>query len=203
MIFPFTRVTHISAEKGLGVVATEKIPKGTITWVFDELDREFSPEAFARMSPLTQESILNYSYTNRTGNLVFCWDNERYINHSFKANCMLTPYNFEIALQDIEKDEELTDDYGFLNIIAPFSADSEGTDRTTVYPDDLLRYSDIWDAQLRQAFAHLLEVRQPLKPYFSPADWQQVVSIASGQKPMESIRTCYFDRNNVNRISRQ
>jgi hypothetical protein len=46
MIHPNTELRFISPEVGYGVVAREFIPKGTITWVLDELDREFTPEQF-------------------------------------------------------------------------------------------------------------------------------------------------------------
>lgn len=194
MIIRCTEVILIDDIKGRGVVATERIPKGTVTWVFDDLDREFSPAEFARLPEPCREAVINYSYRNSRGNLVFCWDNERYINHSFRNNCCLTPYNFEIAVRDIEPGEELTDDYGFLNIIAPFDVDPEGTDRSTVYPDDLLRYSEIWDRQLRGAFDRLLEVDQPLRPVFAPAVWRLAESIARGETTMASIKNCYYNQ---------
>lgn len=195
MIIGCTEVVYINEVKGHGVLATAKIPKGTVTWVFDDLDREIPMDRLDRFSEPCREAVLTYSYRNNKGNLIFCWDNERFINHSFRNNCCLTPNNFEIAIRDIEPGEELTDDYGFLNIIAPFSVDSEGTDRNTVYPDDLLRYSDRWDGQLRNAFTRLPEVEQPLRQVFKPEVWKLAVSIAHGKTTMASIRNCYYDQN--------
>jgi uncharacterized protein len=193
MIIPCTKVAHINDIKGNGVVATEKIPKGTATWVFDDLDREIPLHMLDAMSPPCREAILTYSYRNNKGHLIFCWDNERYINHSFKPNCCPTPYGFELAVHDIEPGEELTNDYGMLNIIAPFEVDAEGGDRTIIYPDDLLRYSDRWDELLRDAFDHFLTVQQPLQQVFSPSTWKLAESIARGQTAMLSIRNCYFN----------
>lgn len=194
MIIPCTEVVFINETKGKGVVATARIPKGTVTWVFDDLDREFPPDEFARLSAPCREAVINYSYRNSRGNLIFCWDNERFINHSFLNNCCLTPYNFEIAVRDIEPGEELTDDYGFLNIIAPFAVDPEGTDRATVFPDDLLRLNDVWDRQLREAFDRLLEVEQPLRPVFKPEVWELAESVARRETTMASIRNCYYNQ---------
>ncbi len=42
MIHPHTEIKFINKEVGYGVVATDFIPKGTITWVLDKLDREFT-----------------------------------------------------------------------------------------------------------------------------------------------------------------
>lgn len=194
MIIGCTEVVFIDDIKGKGVIATARIPKGTVTWVFDALDREMSMAELALLPEPCRDSVITYSYRNSKGKLVFCWDNERFINHSFRNNCCLTPYNFEIAVRDIEPGEELTDDYGFLNIIAPFDVDPEGTDRSTVYPDDLLRYSDHWDRQLRQAFDRLLQVEQPLRPVFKPEAWLLAESVARGETTMASIRNCYYNQ---------
>ena len=192
MILPCTKVVHISEEKGLGVIATAPIPKGTITWVSDELDREYTPAQLRQMHPVCREAVLNYSYRNNIGNFVFCWDNEKYINHSFHPNCCHTPYNLEIAVRDIAAGEELTDDYGFLNIIEPFTVKSEGTGRNTVYPDDLRRYSDTWDQLIREAFDNFLRVAQPLQSLFSPERWETLNSIARRTEPIISIRSCLY-----------
>ena len=112
MIHPKTELRLISDEIGYGVVAKEFIPAGTITWALDELDREFTPEHVKKMNPFYQNILETYCYRNNKGNLVLCWDYGRYVNHSFKSNCLSTAYDFEIAIRDIEAGEELTDDYG-------------------------------------------------------------------------------------------
>jgi hypothetical protein len=195
MIIPCTKVIHISESKGNGVVATAKIPLGTVTWVFDDLDREIPMDRLPHMSLPCREAVLTYSYRNNKGQLIFCWDNERFINHSFRPNCCLTPYKFEIAIRDIEAGEELTNDYGTFNIIAPFAVASEGSNRSTVYPDDLLRYSSLWDTLLREAFGRFLLVEQPLRQVFSPGTWKLAESVARGETAMASIRDCYYNEN--------
>lgn len=198
MILPSTKVIPINEIKGNGVVATERIPKGTITWVFDDLDREIPMDQIFLMSPLCKEALLTYSYRNSKGNLVFCWDHEKYINHSYSPNCSLTPYNFEIAIRDIEIGEELTNDYGQFNIIAPAHFDSEGTDRTTVYPDDLLRFSQLWDETLRSVFPSVLLVKQQLKSLLSEEKWEFIKSIAQGKTAPTSMRSLYFEAGKKN-----
>lgn len=192
MIHPDTKVAFINEVKGNGVVATAPIPKGTITWVFDDLDREIPMADLAAMSEFCREAVLTYSYRNRHGHLVFCWDHERYLNHSFFANCSLTPYNFEVAIADIAEGEELTNDYGMFNIIAPFPVDSQGGERSVVYPDDLLHHSKRWDEQLRRVFPSLLTVPQPLRPLLSEERWQDIESMARGETAIASLRECYY-----------
>jgi hypothetical protein len=49
MLHPQTKLGFINDVIGHGVVATHFIPKGTVTWVLDDLDMEFPPEEVDRM----------------------------------------------------------------------------------------------------------------------------------------------------------
>jgi hypothetical protein len=202
MIHPHTELKFINSEIGYGVVAKEFIPKGTITWVLDELDKEFTPEDIMRLSNLHQEILDIYTYRNNKGNYVLCWDNARYVNHSFRSNCLTTAYDFEIAIRDIHPGEQLTDDYGYLNIPRPFKAMDEGTKRKTVYPDDLTRYHNVWDKQLKEAFKVVLNVDQPLRQLIGNRLWEKVTTISKGKLQMDSILNCYFKEAGSNGIER-
>jgi len=193
MIHPHTELKFISPEIGYGVVATRFIPKGTITWVFDPLDQVFTPGEVAKMAPAFQEKIFIYSYRDHDGNFVLCWDNSRFVNHSFHSNCMSTAYNFEIAVRDIHPGEELTDDYGYLNVTEPFLCLPEpGTSRTMVMPDDLVNFHELWDAQLKEAFKDFNKVAQPFLEFIDPAYKDKVNEIAMGRAEMDSILSCYY-----------
>jgi hypothetical protein len=78
MIHPHTELQFISEKIGYGVVATRFIPKGTITWVLDKLDRLFTPKQFQCMDPLYQQVLDTYTYRNPDGNYILCWDNARF-----------------------------------------------------------------------------------------------------------------------------
>lgn len=200
MIHPHTELKFISEEVGYGIVATRFIPQGTIIWIFDKLDREFSPEEFHKMDLPYQEVLETYTFRNNKGNFVLCWDNGRFVNHSFKSNCFATAYNFEIAIKDIEAGEELTDDYGYLNIIAPFTAYDEGTVRKTVYPDDLLTYHQEWDEKIAGIFRKIPLQEQPLKTLMDNALWQEIVDVAEGRSEMKSLINNYFaDKHSENK----
>ena len=56
------------------------------------------------------------------------------VNNLYKKNCKVEMFF-----------DELTDDYGYLNLTEPFSARSEGTNRSVVYPDDLVNFHKEWD----------------------------------------------------------
>lgn len=193
MIHPHTRLQFISEEIGHGVVATRLIPAGTITWVLDDLDREISKDAYKRMSPIYKEVLDTYSYRNSKGNYILCWDHGRFVNHSFNANCLSTAYDFEIAIRDIQPGEQLTDDYGYLNIQEPFRAKDEGTKRKVVYPDDLVRYHQLWDKQLIKVFGKIVEQEQPLRPLLSDTTWKKIRDITNGKAIMDSILDIYYN----------
>ncbi|MCB0733328.1 MAG: SET domain-containing protein [Flavobacteriales bacterium] len=193
MIHPHTELKFISNEVGYGVVATQFIPAGTITWVLDKLDREFSPSEFQQMESIYQTILDTYTFRNNQGNLVLCWDNGRYVNHSFSSNCLTTAYDFEIAIRDINPGEQLTDDYGYLNISFPFRGIDEGTKRKVVYPDDLLRYYRVWDNKIKKVFPRIMKLDQPLKELLAPDLWAKIEQITHGELELESILGNYFN----------
>ncbi len=174
------------------MVATRPLPRGTVTWVMDSLDRTFPAASFARLKAPVHTLAERYCYRNRKGEYVLCWDHARFINHSFKPNCVATAYNFELAVRDIAAGEELTDDYGFLNIIAPFRACDEGGQQRVVYPDDIKRHYRRWDRMLSGAFRRFSSVEQPLHPYMPPHIWRKAMRIAAGTETMDSILNNLF-----------
>lgn len=192
MIHPKTELKFISNEIGYGVVATEFIPAGTITWALDKLDREFSPLDFQALEPIYQNILDYYTFRNNNGNFVLCWDNGRYVNHSFNSNCLTTAYDFEIAIRDIHPGEQLTDDYGYLNIPSPFRGIDEGTKRKVVYPDDLVKYYKVWDKKLLKVFSSIPKHDQPLRELISTKMWEEIVAVSKGEKQMESILKNYY-----------
>jgi uncharacterized protein len=197
MIHPDTELRFINDQIGYGVVATKFIPKGTITWALDKLDRIFTPEQVHALDPLYQQVLDKYTYRNPEGKFVLCWDNARFVNHSSNSNCVTTAYEFEVAVRDIHPGEELTDDYGYLNLDEPFEVlPEEGTDRTVVYPDDLLRYYPVWDEKLMHAFPDIVRVDQPLFKILNLSTQEKVKRIALGEEKLDSILHCYFPRHN-------
>ena len=192
MIHPDTEVRFISDEIGYGIVATKLIPEGTITWVQDELDQVYTPAQVAEMSAFTQEMIDKFTFRNNQGNFVLCWDTAKYVNHSFNSNCISTAYDFEIAIRDIQPGEELTDDYGYLNVTQAFKAKNEGVPRTIVYPDDLVNFHKDWDAKLERSFKKLNKVAQPLEVLLPNKSKAIVKQVLKGEKELDSILNLYY-----------
>jgi len=203
MIHPHTELQFISEEVGYGVVATQFIPQGTITWVQDKLDREFSPSQLRSMDPVYQEILEKYTFRNNKGNYILCWDNERFINHSFKSNCLCTAYDFELAIRDIQPGEEITNDYGYLNLPYSFRGIDEGTKRKIVHPDDLLKYYKVWDKKLSKAMQHIGKIEQPLRMLVNQNLWKHLLKIQDGEEEMDSILLNYYPGKGNNRTNNE
>jgi len=191
MIHPSTELRFISEEIGYGVVATELIPKGTITWALDDLDQIIAPERVEALSPYVQKYVHKYAYIDGRGRHILCWDHARFVNHHCEATCLSSGYEFEVAIRDIHPGEQLTDDYGGLNIEEAFHcACGSPLCRGTVNPDDILELSDRWDAKLSESFALLRKVQQPLWPVVRCQ--KQIQDVLEGKEPLSSSRSHYF-----------
>lgn len=196
MMHPDTEIRLINEEVGLGVVATAFIPKGTITWVQDELDIVFSPEKAEGLKPYTAELFEKFSFRNSKGEYILCWDFAKYVNHSFKSNCLSTAYNFEVAIRDIQIGEELTDDYGYLNLEESFTPQDEGTERKVVNPDDILLCYKEWDKILKSLFPIFTGIPQPLFDLLSDDLKEEVKLVSEGKKKMLSTINLYCKTEN-------
>ncbi|MBX3157800.1 MAG: SET domain-containing protein-lysine N-methyltransferase [Deltaproteobacteria bacterium] len=164
MIHPETALRWVDDTIGYGVFATRPIPRGTIVWVRDPLDQPYTQEMAAQLPPLSREMLSRYSYVNRDGEMLLCWDHGRYVNHSCAASCITAGWEFEIAVRDIAVGEELTDEYGTFSIDESFRcACGTAACRGMIHPDDVFRYGDAWDRTFREVFLEATpRVEQPL-----------------------------------------
>lgn len=192
MIHPDVELRFIDAEIGFGVFATRFIPQGTIVWVLDDLDQILTPQRIAALDPDRRAVVDRYAYRDPSGNFVLCWDLGRYVNHSFCATCVGTAYDLELAARDIHPGEQVTDDYGTLNLEVPFAARAEaGSDRTTVLPSDLVTYAADYDRIALRALRFYERVRQPLAHLVRPAWRAKLVAAARTGVLMDSLASTY------------
>lgn len=193
MIHPHTELRYVSPAIGYGIYATQRIPKGTLTWVKDQLDRVFTHDEVKTLTPANTENLMKYSYRDRDGNFFFCWDLTRYVNHSFKPNSMLTAMGFEIAIKDIEIGEEITNDYGTLNIIEPFKcATGSYEEREYVRPDDLQKFYNRWDLEIEHALEYFNDYPQPLHAFLTLEQSEMLHKIKIGQMKIPSVIENYY-----------
>jgi len=193
MLHPKTELRYVSSEIGYGIFATEDIPCGTITWTKDQLDRTFTQEEVNKLTPPNYENLMKYTYREKTGLYFFCWDLTRFINHSFEANTMLTSLGFEIALRDIKAGEELTNDYGTLNIIEAFEcANGPTKKRENVCPDDLIKFYPEWDLLIEKAITFVDKVSQPLSPFLTAEQNLIIQKVIKNEMALPSIKENYY-----------
>jgi len=98
---------------GLGVFAAEDIPKGTIMWVYNQhIDTVIRKDEMGEAPDHVKEYLDKYAWTDNDGHWCIGVDNDKFINHSDTPNTgyVQTSMVF-LALRDIAKDEEITEDY--------------------------------------------------------------------------------------------
>ncbi len=199
MIHPETKLKWVSNEIGYGVFAATHIPKGTAVYVRDALEIVISRQAPLAKNPAYQEIIRKYSYIDSKGDYVLSWDHGRFVNHCCFPNTITTGYGFEIAIRDITPGEEITDDYGLLNLDEdiPLSC-NKGNCRGVARARDFEAHVEYWDEVVRESLTHFYLVDQPLLPFFEQNTLKQLtqyletgssyLSVGS-QKYVEGINT--------------
>jgi len=115
MLIP-TRVQP-STIHGLGLFATQFVPRGTPIWKFQpQFDHDFSPAEFAALPPLARQHTRWFCFVSKKdGHVILSGDHACFINHTLNPNTGAPP-NAEppvttIALRDIDAGEEITCNY--------------------------------------------------------------------------------------------
>lgn len=175
MIHPNTELRFISESIGYGVFATSDIPEGTIVYVKDSLELVVSPTDYLLHTPEMQEVVEKYSYIDEKGNRIISWDFAKYVNHCCNCNTISTGYGFEIAIREIKKGEQITDEYGIFNLDYPMTlVCGEPGCRKVIRPEDFDNYYEQWDHKIRQSIGHLFTVEQPLMPFVEKETREQL-----------------------------
>ncbi len=187
MIHPATELRFINPEIGYGVFAREPIPRGTILWALCRLDMVFTRQELAAFPAPYQPILERYCYTDAEGRLILCWDHGRYINHSCEPGMLSVGGDLEIAVRDIAADEEVTCEYGHLNLIEPMECHCGAPGcRGKVDADDVLTLWPDLDRRVAEALPNARNVPQPLLPFARDAAkfWRWV----DGRSPLPSHR---------------
>jgi hypothetical protein len=168
MLHPDTKLEWISDTKGFGVIATRKIPRGSITFAQDDLDISIALNNPLLADPKYQKIVEKFSYMNCEGEFVISWDHGKYMNHCCFSNTLTTGYGFEIAIEDIEEGQEVTDDYGIftVNHNMAMSCPKEGCYKT-VGIENFERHQPRWDKSIINALKDFKNQSQPLEIFLS------------------------------------
>jgi hypothetical protein len=188
MIHPSTEVRWISSEKGYGVFATAFIPKGTITYVKDELDLVFSADHPLVLDPRYRAIVDRYSYVDGSGQYILSWDHAKYVNHCCFPNTLTTGYGFEIAIRDINPGDEITDDYGVFTVQHEMEmcCVRKGC-RKIVRHEDFDQLTDQWDRGIVDALSKYRGVTQPLEQFLDTESADQLYAYLDGEGEYLSV----------------
>ena len=187
MLHPDTDVRLISPSIGRGVVVTRFIPKGTVVWVRCALDRRFAPAEVAALPAASRAQVELYAYVDEIGDSILCWDGGRYINHSCDPAMVGAGPDLEIAARDLAPGEDLTCEYGYLNLIRPLACQCGAAKcRGTIGRDDALSIHTERDAQVRDALALAGALPQPLRAY--ARDFHAFDALVEGRVTAPSVR---------------
>lgn len=193
MIHPHTVLRFVNHKKGRGVFATRFIPKGTITYVKDELEIEIPPDDPRLADPAYKDIIETYSYTDEDGIMVISWDHAKYVNHCCRCNTMSTGYGFEIAIRDILENEEITDEYGMFNFRESMQLNCEKSPcRKIVSGFDLPRYYKKWDDMVKEALSNFSSVEQPLAGFLTEQTNSELTTYLKTGKEYQSVLQLYW-----------
>jgi hypothetical protein len=166
VIHPATELRYVSEAIGLGVFAKERIPRGTITWTRDPLDRTLRPGEFDTMPPIQQAAIVKYVFADPAGNYLLGWDAARFVNHSCAATCRNVGARFDVAIRDIVAGEQITSDNAELNIAEEFNClCGAPVCCGKIRPDDRLRLGAAWAGQIGELLPLIESVPQPLRDF--------------------------------------
>lgn len=198
MIHPDTVVRVVSPAIGNGVFATRDIPRGTIVVVRDACDACFSRNAFYCLPDMVRESMETYVYHDKEGQLVLSWDHARFMNHSCCSNTMMTDYRLEIAVRDIRSGEQVTTEYGLLNIQEPYDIHC-GCDgcRGALRLDDIDVFGEKWDGQILAALLAVPDVHQPLWELVSPEIRTGLEALRANGNTYSSVRNLKWRSESV------
>lgn len=165
MIHPRTELREVDPVIGSGVFATALIPRGTIVWVTDPLDRYLTAADVKALPARVALDLVRHTWLTREGRFALAWDNSRFVNHSCSPNVLASEHGFEIAIRDILPGEEMTNDYANLGLQRDehfHCARGEQGCRGEVHHPDGARYRSHWAAQIAEVLPLAATVSQPL-----------------------------------------
>lgn len=200
MMHPHTQLGFVNEEIGIGVFATQFIPKGTVLWVLDELDRKLDDSYINSLTEIQQERIYKYAFRDTVfmdseNKLILASDLGQFMNHSTQANCVPLPYELVIACKDIEPGEELTDDYRWFDVDYAFEYKSEDGTAKKVKANDIFDCYAELERLAEESLRHYDRVSQPLESLIKPKYLDKIKSFIAGQGKLNSILDCYRENS--------
>ena len=106
-----------SSIHGLGLIAHQPVPAGTVVWKFQlYFDQLIPPDMVDRLSPPAKEQFKLYaSFDDEDGYFILSGDDDRFTNHSDRPNTEVRG-STTVAVRDIAAGEEITINYGDIGL---------------------------------------------------------------------------------------
>ena len=200
MIHPYTYIKYINDAVGHGIFAAKAIPKGTIVYVKDPLDIELKVDDYAAHRPEMQDLIEKYSFIDQHGVRILCWDLAKYVNHCCHCNTLSSGFGFDIAIKDINEGEEITCDYGPLNVEFDMKlVCQQSTCRNILKPSDIDTYFDQWDEKLKPALNLFTSVEQPLVQYMNQDELKKLLKYLQDPSQYISVHALKYHEQTMSR----
>ncbi len=188
MIHPKTQLKKINDIVGYGVFATDKIPEGSIVYVKDSLELVISPSDYQTHPIDVRAMVDKYSYIDQDGNRIVSWDFAKYVNHCCDCNTISTGYGFEIAIRNIKKGEQITDEYGIFNLDEemPLHCNKEMC-RNSIKPNDFDEYYPLWDEKIKRSIKKMFTIDQPLIGFVDDQTRSEVEAFIADEAKYKSV----------------
>jgi hypothetical protein len=190
MMHPDTELRPVAESIGLGVFAKKDIPKGTIVYTMDPLEVVISYKRKQSLPEAVNKILDKYSYIDARKRYILSWDQAKFVNHSCEPNTITSGYGFEIAIRDIAAGEQITDDYGLLNIEHPMKCHcGSSVCRNWVNIEDSFGMANVWDQQIKNALSCFQSVDQPLIKLFPDCVPLSLMAYLTKKSRYKSVRT--------------
>lgn len=100
---------------GIGLFAAERIKKGTPVWEYNQNTSQifWKKQFLSVCNDLSLPAIwefIDHSYI-KEGNVYYLNDRTKFINHSIEPNIAFKSTKLEVAIKDIDKGDEITENY--------------------------------------------------------------------------------------------
>ena len=144
-----------------------------------------------------KQVVEKYSYIDEKGNRIISWDFAKYVNHCCNCNTISTGYGFEMAIRDIEKGEQITDEYGIFNLEEEMVlVCGEPGCRTKIKPNDFDVYYHEWDKKIKKSIPKLFLVDQPLMPFIEKETRRELDDFFNNPDRYKSVYALKFKSTN-------
>ncbi|MCJ2164559.1 MULTISPECIES: SET domain-containing protein-lysine N-methyltransferase [unclassified Pseudodesulfovibrio] len=195
MIHPNTEVRFVNPSMGYGVFATSDIPRGTIMYVRDRLESELAGKRSEKPGQPEDAMTGKDSFSDENGVHIVSWDNAKYVNHRCDCNTMATGYGFAIAIRDIWKGQEISEEYGLFNLdrVIPLACGCTQC-RKSLRPDDLEKYHARWDELIISALKKIPDVSQPLMKHMDAEVKKNLRAYLCDEEPYTSVLELRYHR---------